>query len=135
MPALDMTEILLRIDQLAEGIKECDEMKEYLEWKRRVTEDVEAQRLIQEFQRFKEKVEEVERFGHFHPDYRSAKKEAAGKLSQLAQHPLIGSYMKAEEKLDQLLSEVSRLIAQPVSETIKVPINDPRQAKKRSGCG
>lgn len=55
-------------------------------------------------------------------------------------HPLIGEYLELEEWLDHLLAEVSRRIARAVSDTVKVPINDPRELRKanrnrRNHCG
>lgn len=140
MSTLDMSELLLEAYQLADHINESKEVKRYLDLKRRVQESEEAQSLIARFQRKKELFEQAQRFGHFHPDYHAAKEEAEAFLKQIKEHPLIGQYLKAEEQVDQLLSEVSRTLAQAVSDSIKVPINDPRELRKanrkrRKGCG
>ncbi|MDR6225268.1 YlbF family regulator [Desmospora profundinema] len=140
MNTLDMSEILLEAYQLADHINECKEVKQYLELKQRIEKDDEAQRLIAGFRRKKDRFEEAQRFGHFHPDYHAAKKEAEAFLKEMEKHPLIGRYLEAEEQVDRLLSEVSRTLAQAVSDSIKVPINDPRELRqanlnRRKGCG
>ncbi|MGI6126548.1 MAG: YlbF family regulator [Planifilum sp.] len=128
---LDMAEILMGAYQLADRINESEEVKRYLQLKERMDADPEVQRLIREFQRKKEKFEEAQRFGHYHPDYHAAKEEAESFQEKMAQHPLIAEFLEAEEQLDRLLNEVSRTIARAVSESVRVPINDPRPIKRR----
>src|SRR5690606_17255874 len=119
--------------QLAVRINESEEVKRYLHVKERMDADPEVQRLIREFQRKKEKFEEAQRFGHFHPDYHAAKAEAESFQEKMAQHPLIAEFLQAEEQLDWLLNEVSRTIAHAASESVRVPVNDPRPIKRRRG--
>ena len=71
-----MTDILLDAYQLADMIQESEEVACYLELKKRLQEDQEAQELIYLFQKKKELVEECQRFGHYHPDFRDAKNKA-----------------------------------------------------------
>jgi hypothetical protein len=54
--------------------------------------------------------------------------------------PSIRAFLEAEEKLDQLLHAVSLTIARSVSESVKVPSNDPEPGVKKvrhacGGCG
>lgn len=133
--SLDMAEILLEAYQLADQINESEEVRRYLELKERLHADPDVRRLIREFQRKKEKFEECQRFGHFHPDYHAAKEEAEAFQEKMAQHPLISEFLKAEEQLDRLLNEVSRTIAHAVSESVRVPVNDPRPIRNRKCSG
>ena len=110
-------------------------MRRYLHLKERLDADPEVRRLIGEFRRKKEKFEEAQRFGHFHPDYHAAKEEAESFQEKMARHPLIAEFLQAEEQLDRLLNEVSRTIAHAVSESVRVPVNDPRPIKRRSCSG
>ncbi|MFD1396594.1 YlbF family regulator [Kroppenstedtia eburnea] len=140
MQSLDMTELLLEAYRLADQINDSKEVKRYLELKRKIAEDPTAQSLIKEFQKKKDVFEDCQRFGHFHPDYHAAKKEAQQFRRAMKDHPLIGEYLELEEWLDHLLAEVSRRIARAVSDTVKVPINDPRELRKanrnrRNHCG
>ncbi|SFI99006.1 Cell fate regulator YlbF, YheA/YmcA/DUF963 family (controls sporulation, competence, biofilm development) [Thermoflavimicrobium dichotomicum] len=127
-----MSEILMDAYHLADQINESEEVKNYLQLKKKLQENEEAQRLIKEFQRVKSLYEEAQRFGIFHPNYHEAKEKAERFQKKLRQHPLISAYLEAEEKLDQLLYEVSATIAHSISETIKVPSNQPRSIRKKS---
>jgi cell fate (sporulation/competence/biofilm development) regulator YlbF (YheA/YmcA/DUF963 family) len=133
--SLDMAEILMEAYQLADRINESEEVRRYLHLKERLDADPEVRRLIGEFRRKKEKFEEAQRFGHFHPDYHAAKEEAESFQEKMARHPLIAEFLQAEEQLDRLLNEVSRTIAHAVSESVRVPVNDPRPIKRRSCSG
>lgn len=135
MKSLDMAEILTEAYQLADLILESEEAKRYLQLKERMNADSEVQKLLGEFRQKKEKFEEARRFGHYHPDYHAAKEEAESFREKLARHPLIAEFLRAEEQLDRLLNEVSRTIAHAVSESVKVPINDPQPTKGRKCPG
>jgi len=125
MASLDMTEILLETYRLADQIIESEEVSLYLQLKKQLRENAQVQALIREFQKKKERFEECQRFGHYHPDYHAAKEEAEAFQRRMRKHPLIAAYLEAEAALDQLLHQVSRTIAHSVSESIKVPANDP----------
>jgi cell fate (sporulation/competence/biofilm development) regulator YlbF (YheA/YmcA/DUF963 family) len=137
MNTINMADLLLEAYDLADAINESEEVRRYLAAKRRIQEDKQAQRLIREFQRKKELFDDAQRFGHFHPDYHKAKEEAEAFLRRMRENPVIGEYMEAEEQLDELLGEVSRIIAHSVSDRIKVPVNDPRELRKanKRRCG
>lgn len=137
METLDMAEILLGAYKLADKINDSEEVERYLECKRRLQEDQEAQQIIKDFQRVKERYEEAKRFGIFHPNYHEAKEEALRFQEKLQAHPTIQAFLKAEEELDTLLHDVSTLIAQAVSDTIKVPSNHRNPVVKagRRPCG
>lgn len=136
METLDTTELLLGAYQLADQINESDEVKRYLECRRRLQKDPEAQRIIKEFQQIKDQYEEAKRFGIFHPNYHEAKEKALNFQKEMHNHPTIRAFLKAEEELDSLLHEISVVIAHAVSDSIKVPANDPRPSliKERSRC-
>lgn len=135
MKSLDMSELLLETYRLADRINDSKEVQQYLELKKKIAEDPQAQRLIKDFQKKKELFEDCQRFGHFHPDYHQAKKEAEQFRVSIQDHPLIGEYLEVEERLDRLLAEVSRKIAGSVSDSIKVPINESRDRSRRNSCG
>lgn len=135
METLDMASILLEAYQLADKINESPEVKEYLRTKQRLNEDPEAQKLIREFHKVKDLYEEAQRFGIFHPNYHEAKEQAMVWQEKIRMHPTIHSFLKAEEQLDQLLHEVSLTIAHSVSDSVKVPANDPVLPLKKKGCG
>lgn len=136
MESLDMTEILLDAYRLADQINESEEVKQYLVLQQQLQADPEAQRFIVQFQQVKERYAEAQRFGIFHPNYHQAKEEARVYQEQMRHHPLIGDFLEAEERLNQLLFQVSSLIANSVSDTIKVPSDNPQVGKKaKKKCG
>ncbi|WP_232330819.1 MULTISPECIES: YlbF family regulator [Thermoactinomyces] len=137
MNTLDMTEILLAAYRLADQINNSQEVQHYLECKKRMEEDPEAQKMIREFQKLKDRYEEAQRFGIFHPNYHEAKEAALSYQKKLRQYPVVRDCFEAEERLDQLLHAVSLTIARSVSPSIKVPGNDPEPGVKklRRACG
>lgn len=139
MASLDMVEILQKTTDISHKIVRSELVQHYLEKKRAMQQDETAQRLIQEFQKKKELFEEAKRFGHYHPNYHSAKREARLFKRQMEKHPVIGAYIKAEHELDELLFHVSKTIAHAISPTVKIPANDPRLERsalqKKGSCG
>ena len=91
----------------------------------------EAQALIREFAKAKERFAECERYGRFHPDYNEALDQVYAWERRLNEVECIRRFKAAEEALDRLLYEVSLTLARAVSDTIKVPDNDPNP----KGCG
>jgi len=130
--ALDMSAILLRAYDVGDMIRTSAELAEYLYWKHAVDADSESQRLIGRFAKAKTTFEECERFGHFHPNYHEALAHVQQIQAEMDRCEPIRRYKAAEEKLDDLLFEVSETIAFAVSDTIKVPGN--KQLTSSSGC-
>ena len=122
---LDMSAILLGAYELADMIKNSAETADYLYWKQRKDEDQEVKRLMPLLNRKKELFEETQRFGHYHPNYHEALDQVNEVIRQLDAIECVRRFKDAERKLDELLHEVSQSIAFAVSDTIKVPGNDP----------
>lgn len=81
----------------------------------------------------KELFEETQRFGHFHPNFHEAKEQVEAVQREMEQIEAVWRFKDAENNLDQMLYEMSELIAHSVSESIKVPSNNP--LPKGGGCG
>lgn len=129
--SLDMASLMLCAYELGDWINASAEVADYLYWKQQVWGDPEAAERQKHFLKVRETFEECQRFGRFHPDYHAAKdamKEAEGRLNELES---VRRYKAAEQIVDEMLHEVSELIARSVSETIKVPGNE----KATGGCG
>ncbi|MBE1446315.1 YlbF family regulator [Paenibacillus sp. OAS669] len=122
---LDMSAILMQAYSLGDLIKDSAETADYLYWKKRKEEDPQVQELMKLFQKKKDLFEECQRFGHFHPDYHSALEQARSIQEQLDSLEAVRRFKEAEQRLDELLFSVSETIARSVSDTIKVPSNDP----------
>jgi cell fate (sporulation/competence/biofilm development) regulator YlbF (YheA/YmcA/DUF963 family) len=132
---VDMAELILHSHELSMMINRSREVEEYLSAKRNMEEDAEAQRLLAAFAKKKELFEDVQRFGKYHPDYDKISAEVRQLKRSIELLDSVQAFKRAEDKLDTLLYQVSRTIADAVSETIKVPSNNPFLEAKASGCG
>lgn len=130
--ALDMSALLLGAYELGDLILASQEAARYLAEKERLSGDPAAQELIGLLGKKKELFEECLRFGHFHPEYHKAMDAVKDVQDRLDALPSVAAFKEAEKELDDLLYEVSALIAGAVSETVKVPSNDP--LPKQGGC-
>lgn len=120
---LDMSAVLMEAYDLGDMIKASVETADYIYWKQVMEEDQTAQTLIRKLQSKKQLFEECQRFGHFHPDYHAALEQVKQVQDELDAAESVKRFKEAEEKLDELLYDVSKTIASAVSETIKVPSN------------
>lgn len=132
---VDMAELIMQSHDLSTMINQSREVEEYLFAKRQMEQDEEARRLLAEFDKKKRLFEDVQRFGKYHPDYDKISTEVRQLKRSIELLDSVQSFKRAEDKLDTLLYHVSRTIADSVSETIKVPSNNPFLEAKASGCG
>lgn len=121
----DFAQLIENSELLATYITQSEIAFNYKKAKKQLDEDAEAQRLIHQFVQMKEKFEEVQRFGKYHPDYETVTAEIRNLKRELDLHETVAKFKKAEKDLEQLLYEVSRIIADAVSPYIKVPTGNP----------
>ncbi|MFB4162534.1 YlbF family regulator [Alteribacillus sp. JSM 102045] len=109
----------------------------YKEARQRMASDKKAQHLIAEFADCKDKYDEVQRFGKYHPDYKTISKQVRQIKRELDLHEPIADFKKAEKELEKLLNEICAEIAGAVSPSIKVPTGNPYfdNASCGGGCG
>ncbi|GAB6929727.1 hypothetical protein JCM10914A_37100 [Paenibacillus sp. JCM 10914] len=129
---VDMAEVLTYAYEIGDMINASVEVADYLYWKQAVERDAAVQGLVRLLDTKKELFEETQRFGHFHPNYHSAQDEVSKVEAELELLEPVARFKQAEKNLDDLLHSMSERIAFSVSETIKVPSNDPMPKK---GCG
>jgi cell fate (sporulation/competence/biofilm development) regulator YlbF (YheA/YmcA/DUF963 family) len=129
---VDMAEVLTYAYELGDMINQSAEVSDYLYWKGQVDTSPEIQAMVKKLQGKKELFEETQRFGHFHPNYHSAKDEVAAVEAELEQFEAVVRFKAAEKALDDILLSMSETIAYSVSSTIKVPSNNPAP---KGGCG
>lgn len=122
--SLDMASLLLCAYELGDCINQSAEVAEYLYWKTAVSEDEEVKQMSKRFDKAKELFEECQRFGRFHPDYNSAKDKVKQIERELGEVESVRRFKSAEQVVDEMLYDVSRTIAESVSENIKVPGNE-----------
>ncbi|TSB46303.1 YlbF family regulator [Alkalicoccobacillus porphyridii] len=130
-------ELLEETQLLADVIIQSETFVEYMEAKKQLSGNEEAQRLIADFNRKKEQHEEVQRFGRYHPDYDQVSKDIRELKRKMDKHEYVKVFKKAEKELEGLLNEVSGIIAHSVSDTIKVPTGNPffDSMSCSGGCG
>ncbi|MFS0861363.1 YlbF family regulator [Fredinandcohnia sp. 179-A 10B2 NHS] len=126
--------ILEEAENIASMILQSELADEYRSCLYKLQKDREAQRLINDFQKMKDKYEEVQRFGKYHPDFRTVSKETRELKRKLDLHETIAAFKKAEDDLQKILDEISVLLGRSVSEYIKVPTGNP-YFDSISSCG
>lgn len=129
---LDMSAILMHAFDMGDMINSSAEVADYLYWKAAVEGSNEVKEVQALFNKKKDLFEECERFGHFHPSYHEALAAVNDVQDKMAQIEAVRRFKEAEDRLDSLLYTVSETIAYAVSDTIKVPSNNPLPSS--GGC-
>ncbi|MFZ3588047.1 YlbF family regulator [Bacillus sp. DJP31] len=140
LATLERVELIEHAENLADMIIQSEVADYYRECLYLLNKDQEAQHLIKRFVFIKERFEEVQRFGKYHPDYKEITLETRHLKREVDLHPSILAFKKAEKQLQELLDEISVLIGHAVSQYIKVPTGNPFFEKSCStssggGCG
>jgi cell fate (sporulation/competence/biofilm development) regulator YlbF (YheA/YmcA/DUF963 family) len=138
LATLERVEILNQAESLAKMILQSDVAEQYRQCFYKLKQDQEAQKLITEFVKMKERYEEVQRFGKYHPDYTFVTLEIRKLKRKLDFHDTIAAFKKAENDVQKLLDEISVIIGKSVSEHVKVPTGNPFFDSLSScggGCG
>jgi cell fate (sporulation/competence/biofilm development) regulator YlbF (YheA/YmcA/DUF963 family) len=133
--ALDHVVIFEKVDALAQSLLQSYELRHYVTSKEIMEQDVLASQWRQQMMRAKERFEEAQRFGHFHPNYHEALENMREIERVSTEIPAVRTWKDAEVTLDMLLYRVSQLLAGAVSPSIKVPSNFPEVGKLSGGCG
>ncbi|MFS0823732.1 YlbF family regulator [Bacillus sp. 1P02SD] len=131
---IEKIEILDEAQEISSMILHSELAEEYRSCLYNLQQDREAQKLIADFQRMKEKYDEVQRFGKYHPDFRTVSKETRELKRELDLQESIANFKKAEDNLQKVLDEISVLLGGAVSKHIKVPTGNP-YFDSISSCG
>ncbi|MFC5453135.1 YlbF family regulator [Paenibacillus aestuarii] len=132
LDTLDMSAVLMQAYDMGDMINSSAEVADYLYWKSVVDSSEEVRKMKAVFARKKELFEECERFGHYHPSYHEAMDAVKAAQAELDKIEAVKRFKEAEDRLDDLLFTVSTTIAHAVSDSIKVPSNNPLPTGK--GC-
>jgi Uncharacterized conserved protein len=133
---MESVSLLDETDQLASMVTQSDLYKRYLFCQSQVARDETSQNLISQFQKTREKYDEVQRFGRYHPDFKPVIRQMMDVKRQLDMNPMIAEYKRSEKELNDLLGTISLQFARSVSESIKVPTGDPFFDRlSHAGCG
>lgn len=122
---LESVLILEEAEQLARMIIQSETAEHYRLCYDILKQDRAAQDLIQQFTKMKDRYEEVQRFGKYHPDYMSVTQEMRQLKREVDLHDTIAAFKKAETEMQKLLDDVSVSIGREISPYIKVPTGNP----------
>jgi len=129
---LEHLTLLDHADDLIEMFSDSEVVERYRANKDKLARDEKAKALIKQFVQLREKYNEVQRFGKYHPEFDSVIRQMMDVKRDLDLNDTIAAYKKAEEDVEALLNDISRSLAMAVSPSIKVPTGDPFFDR---GCG
>ena len=136
LATLERIELLDKADQLTAMILQSDIVEQYRVCLHQVKANKDTQHKIQTFIQVKEKYEEVQRFGKYHPDYKPVMSQVRVVKREMDLDDNVAAFKMAENDLQALLDEVSIIIGHSVSEHIKVPTGSAFfETSHSSGCG
>ena len=138
LATIERMEILDSADELSQWILESDVAENYRKSLYKLRNNSETQRKVQTFSRMKESYEEVQRFGRYHPDYKTIMKEIREVKREMDLDENVAEFRRAENELQDLLDQVSLMIGHSVSKNVKVPSGNPFFSSGSScggGCG
>ncbi|MBB6455003.1 cell fate (sporulation/competence/biofilm development) regulator YlbF (YheA/YmcA/DUF963 family) [Salirhabdus euzebyi] len=135
LATIEIVELLDEAENIGKMILQSETMKNFESAKKRLLEDKEAQDRIAAFLKIKDQYEDVQRFGRYHPDYSTIMKEVRTVKREMDVHETVAAYKRAETELQALLDDVSGLLAETVSPSIKVPRDGAAFTDKGCGCG
>lgn len=108
-------------DELGEMILQSETAIKYRDCYNTLYKNESVKRKIFAFSRLKDQYEDVQRFGRYHPDYKKIMMETRQAKREMDMDEHVAAFRRAETELQQLLDDVSLLIARSVSDQVKVP--------------
>lgn len=108
-------------DELGEMILQSEQAKQYRDCYDKLYTVESVKYKIFAFSRLKERYEDVQRFGRYHPDYKRIMMETRTAKREMDMDEHVAAFRRAETELQKLLDDISLLIARSVSEQVKVP--------------
>ena len=129
--------ILEHAEELADYILSSEVIEEYNKCYQAVYSNEILVKSIKEFAEMKERYEEVQRFGRYHPDYSHVMKEIRLQKRALDMNEQVAALRLAENDVQFLYDEVGSIIARSVSDSVKVPEGSAffTDSSCGSGCG
>ncbi len=120
-----LTGMLLASEVVAEYRKAYDD----------VYSDAKLVTAIQEFTTMKERYEEVQRFGRYHPDYNIVMKSIRVQKRELDLNEQVAALRLVENDVQYLFDQIGSIVAKSVSDTVKVPVESAFFAGSSCGDG
>ena len=119
--SIEHVQMLDKADELSQMINQSEVMRAYQKANNDLLMNEQAQSLIKNFSNIKEQYEDVQRFGHYHPDYHEIMKNVRSTKRKMDMDPYVAAFKLAERNLQRFLDDVSEYIAESVSEQVMVP--------------
>src|SRR5690625_4067483 len=113
--------MLDKADELSQLILQSEVMHEYRVASNALENDEEAQSLIKAFTHIKEHYDDVQRFGHYHPDFREIMQNVRSTKRKMDMNHFVASFKLAERNLQRFLDDGRECIARSASEQVVVP--------------
>ncbi|WP_175988776.1 YlbF family regulator [Bacillus sp. Marseille-Q1617] len=137
LATIERMEILDNADELSQWILNSDVAEKYRKSLYKLRNNNDTQTKIQKFTRMKDRYEEVQRFGRYHPDYKTVMKEIRELKRDMDMDDNVAEFRRAENELQDLLDNVSLIIGHSVSKNVKVPTGNPffSGSSCGGGCG
>ncbi|MCG7342757.1 YlbF family regulator [Sporosarcina sp. ACRSL] len=116
--------IIEQSEILSDMLLSSEIIQEYRRANHAVYSDKSLAKAIYDFTNMKERYEEVQRFGRYHPDYKTVMKDIRIQKRELDMNEQVAALRIAENDVQNLLNEISTIIARAVSDSVKVPTGD-----------
>ncbi|WP_046175151.1 YlbF family regulator [Domibacillus indicus] len=129
---MELINVANAADELGDMILQSEQAKRYQDCYNKLYTVESVKYKIFAFSRLKEKYEDVQRFGRYHPDYKQIMMDTRTAKREMDMDEHVAAFRRAETELQQLLDDISLLIARSVSEQVKVP---GAGSVFTSGCG
>lgn len=136
-----MTDEWLRVidgaEELSDMLLRSEAVETYRQAYERVYSNSDLRKAIINFNTMKERYEEVQRFGRYHPDYKTVMKEIRLQKRALDLREEVAALRLAENDVQALLDEIGAMLGHSVSEAVKVPAGDGlfTNSSCGGGCG
>jgi cell fate (sporulation/competence/biofilm development) regulator YlbF (YheA/YmcA/DUF963 family) len=134
LATIERVQLLDKTDELAAMILQSDIADRYRKCFSLLKTNKESQRKIKAFIAIKEKYEEAQRLGKHYPNYKEIMVRVREVKREMDMDDHVAAFKQAENELQTLLDEISKMIGYSVSEKIKVPTGNPF-FESHSGCG
>jgi cell fate (sporulation/competence/biofilm development) regulator YlbF (YheA/YmcA/DUF963 family) len=133
LATIERIQLLDHSEELAKMILQSDIVEQYQISLYKVRVNKDSQRKINDFIRVKDRYEEVQRFGKYHPDYKLVMGQIRDVKREMDLDDLVAEFKRSENDLQHLLDEVSMIVGKSVSVNVKVPTGNPF-FDSSSGC-
>lgn len=114
-------EVIEKTYELIEEIKSTPKYKRLMKLKEIIESDQSIRDLIQSFQKWNAKFEEVSKYGKYHPDLKQVQLSFKEAKEKLYTNIVVREYKSLENDLQKELDHISASIAQAISKKIKHP--------------